>query len=105
MVDGGGAAPSRAEDAEDVFLRHDEVLLAVQLDLAAGVLAEEDPIALLHREGELLAVLGHLAHPDRDHLALLRLFLVGVGNDYAAVLVVLLLDAPDELAVMILIYV
>src|SRR2546427_10127763 len=94
------AARSRADDAEDVFLLHDEVLLTVELDLAAGVLAEEDPIALLHREGELLAVLGHLAHPDRDHLALLRLYLGGVGNDDAAVLVVLLLDAPDEHAVM-----
>src|SRR5258705_13487197 len=94
------AARSRADDAEDVLLLHDEVLLAVQLDLAAGVLAEEDPIALLQREGELLPVLGHPAGPDRDDLALLRLLLRGVGNDDAAVLVVLLLDAPDEHAVM-----
>ena len=50
MVDSGGAARSRAEDAEDVLLLHDEVLLAVQLDLAAGILAEEDSIALLDRE-------------------------------------------------------
>src|SRR5439155_346863 len=30
MVEGGGAASSGTEDAEDVFLLHDEVLLAVQ---------------------------------------------------------------------------
>src|SRR5438876_8894994 len=100
MVEGGGAASSGTEDAEDVFLLHDEVLLAAQRDLAAGVLAEEDPIALFHREGELLAVLGHSAGPDRDHFAFLRLLLRGVGNDDAAMLVVLLRDASDEHAVM-----
>src|SRR3989454_5782091 len=99
MVDGGRAARSGADDAEDVLLLHDEVLLTVELDLAAGVLAEEDPIALLQGEGELLAVLGHSAGPDRDHFALLRLLLRGVGNDDAAVLVVLLLDPSDEHAV------
>src|SRR2546422_8973405 len=99
MVEGGGAAGSGIEDAEDVFLLHDEVLLAAQRDLAAGVLAEEDPIALFHREGELLAVLGHSAGPDRDHFALLRLLFRGVGDEDAAVLTVLLLETPDEHAV------
>src|SRR5437867_2492771 len=99
MVEGGGAAGSGTEDAEDVFLLHDEVLLAVQLDLAAGVLAEEDPIALFHREGKLLAVLGHSAGPDRDDLALLRLLFRGVGNDDTAVLFVPLLETLDEHAV------
>src|SRR5437867_13229400 len=99
MVEGGGAASSGTEDAEDVFLLHDEVLLAAQRDLAAGVLAEEDPIALFHGEGELLAVLGHSAGPDRDHFALLRLLFRGVGNEDAAVLAVLLLETPDEHAV------
>src|SRR4029453_15392447 len=51
-------------------------------------------------QGKLLAVLGHPAGPDRDHLALLRLLLRGVGNDDAAVLVVLLLEGLDEHTVM-----
>src|SRR5213080_2162532 len=75
----------RAEDAEDVLLLHDEVLLAIELDLAAGVLAEEDSIAFLHREREILAVV---------------VLLAGVGDDEAAVLLVLLLEALDENAVM-----
>src|SRR5947207_7459552 len=54
MVDRGGAARSGADDAENVLLLHDEVLLAVQLDLAAGVLAEQDPIACLHGQGDVL---------------------------------------------------
>src|SRR5881296_2348363 len=99
MVDGGRAARSGADDAEYVLLLHDEVLLTVELDLAAGILAEEDPIALLQGEGELLAVLGHSAGPDRDHFALLRLLLRGVRNDDAAMLAVLLLETPDEHAV------
>src|SRR5262245_6735614 len=42
---------SLLEDREDVFLAQDGVLFSVDLDLAAGVLAEEDAIALLHVEG------------------------------------------------------
>src|SRR4029453_1648288 len=39
------------EHREDVFLADDQVLVAVELDLGAGVLAEQDPVALLHVEG------------------------------------------------------
>src|SRR4029450_182786 len=91
---------SRAEDAEHVLLPHGEVLLAVQLDLAPGVLAEQDPVPRLHVERDLLAGLGHLAGADRDHLALLGLFLGGVGDDDAPVLLVPFRETLDENAVM-----
>src|SRR5436190_9033406 len=100
MIDCGRAARSRAEDAEDVLLLHDEVLHAIELVLVAGVLAEEDSIAFLHREREILAVVVDLAGAHGDDLALLRLLLGGVGDDEAAVLLVLLLEALDEHAVM-----
>src|SRR5438034_8517234 len=100
MIERGRAARSGAEDAEDVLLLHDEVLLAVELDLAAGVLAEEDSVAFLHREREILAVVVDFAGAHGDDLALLRLLLGGVGEDEAAVLCVLLLEALDEHAVM-----
>src|SRR5437870_8266857 len=89
----------RAEDAEDVLLLHDEVLRAVQLDLAAGILPEKDPVAGLDRGRNLGAVLGDLPGADGDHPALLRLFLGGVGDEDAAVLGVLFLEALDEHAV------
>src|SRR5438094_4678590 len=89
----------RAEDAEDVLLLHDEVLRAVQLDLAAGILPEEDPVAGLDRGRNLGAVLGDLPAADGDHPALLRLFLGGVGDEDAAVLGVLFLETLDEHAV------
>ena len=100
MDERGRAGRSRSEDAEDVLLFHDEVLLAVQLDLAAGILAEEDSVAFLHREGEVLAVVVDLAGADGDDLALLRLLLGGVRDDEVAVLLVLLLEALHENAVM-----
>src|SRR5438046_8811611 len=96
MIDCGRAARSRADDAEDVLLLHDEVLLTVELDLAAGVLAEEDSVAFLHREREILAVVVDLPGAHGDNLALLRLLLRGVGNDEAAVLLVLLLGALER---------
>jgi len=40
----------------------------VDLHLAAGVLAEEDTVALLDGEREPLALVGHLAGADRDAL-------------------------------------
>src|SRR6266705_5795220 len=91
---------SSAEDPEDVLLLHDEVLFAAQPDLVAGILAEEDSVAFLHRERELLAIVGHLAGAHGDDRALLRLFLGGVGDDEAAVLLILLVEAFDEHAVM-----
>src|SRR6267143_831373 len=45
-------------NAQDVLLLHDEELLAVQLDLVAGVLAEEDAVAFFQRERAVLARVG-----------------------------------------------
>src|SRR6267143_670432 len=49
------------EDGEDVFLAQDQVVLAVDLDLVAGVLAEQDAIALLDVERNALPVVVDLA--------------------------------------------
>src|SRR5437762_11577323 len=87
---------SGLDDAEDVLLADDQVLLAVELDLGAGVLAEQHPVAGLHVEGQHLPVL-LLPRADRHHLPLLRLLLGRIGDDDAArALLLLLLDAPDD---------
>ena len=86
-------------NAEDLFLAHDQVFLAVDLDLLAGVLAEEDRVAFLDVERRDLAVLLDLALADRDHLALLRLFLGRVRDDDAADLLFALFDALHDHAV------
>ena len=47
---GAMGGSSLLEHGEDVVLAHDQVLLAVDLDLGAGVLAEQHAVALLHVE-------------------------------------------------------
>src|SRR5512137_55867 len=91
---------SLLDHAEDVVLAHDQVLLAVDLDLGAGVLAEEDPVSDLHVERLELAVLTDLALAHGDHLALGRLLLGRVGDDDAALRLLLFLDALHDDAVL-----
>src|SRR4030095_9806777 len=95
----GRAAASRRENAEEVLLLHDEVLFAVQGDLAAGIPREEHAITRLDIERGLLAVLGDLAVANGDDLALLRLLLGAVGDDDAAT-DRLLLDALEQDTIM-----
>src|SRR2546426_5584512 len=88
--------PPLLENGEDVFLAHDEVLRVVDLDLGARVLPEQDLVAGLHVEGDLLAVVADLAVADGDHLALLRLFLGRVRDDDPALLNLFLLETLDH---------
>src|SRR5688572_25588010 len=94
-----GLGSGLVEDAENVLLAEDQVLFAVDLHLAARVLAEQDAVAGLDVERELLALVGHLAAAHGDDLGLLGLLLGGIGDDDAAVLLVRLLEALDENAV------
>ena len=80
----GSSARDLRDHAHDVGFLHDQEVLAVDLDLGAGPLAEEDAIARLHIEGDELAALVAGAGADGDDFALLRLFLGGVGDDDAA---------------------
>src|SRR5436309_1257169 len=95
-------SPSSAFDhAEDVLLAHDEVLLAVDLDLRSGVLPEQDLVADLDVEGHHFAVVVHLAFADRDDLAVLRLLLGGIRDDDAALrLLHRLFEAPHDDAIL-----
>src|SRR5205814_10508666 len=67
--------------SQHLFLTHDEVLVAVNLDFLAGVLAEQDDVARLDVERRDLAVLFDFALASGDDLALLGLFLGGIGDD------------------------
>ena len=62
-------------------LAQDHELLAVDLDLRAGVLAVEHLVALLHAHLAALAAVQQLARADGDDLAALRLFLGRVRQD------------------------
>ena len=87
------------DDAHDVGLLHDEELLAVDLDLGARPLAEQDAVAGLDVERDELAGFVAGARADGDDLAFLRLLLGGVGNDDAAGGLLFGLDAANDHAV------
>src|SRR5512132_215364 len=59
-----------ADDADDVVFAHVEVVLAVELEFLAGVLAEQHAIADLHAHRDGLAVVVGLAGAGRDDFAL-----------------------------------
>ncbi len=71
------------EHAHDVALLHDQQLLAVDLDLGAGPLAEQHLVALLDVEGHDLAALVAGTGAHCDHFALLGLLCSRVGDDDA----------------------
>src|SRR3954449_12923737 len=87
------------EHAHDVAFLHDQQLVAVELDLGAGPLAEQHAVANLdaHRRQLALVVAGTRA--NRQDLALHRLFLGGVGDDQPALGLRLFLDTLDDDAV------
>src|SRR4051812_21145517 len=76
-------ARASADHAEDVGFLHDQEVLAVELDLASGPFAEQDPVARLDVERSHRAVLGTRARADGDDFAFLRLLLGGVRDDDA----------------------
>src|SRR5512132_1556294 len=87
------------DDAEEIGFFHDQQLLAVDLDLRAGPLAEQHPVACLDVERDQLAILVAPTRADCDDFTFLRLLLRGVGDDDAALGLFFLLDALDDHAV------
>src|SRR3954467_7295823 len=88
------------DHAEDVFLAHHEVLLPVDLDLGPGILGGQHAVAGLDVQRPDLAVLEDLPVADGDDLAFDGLFLGGVGDDDAALGLLLLLHALDDHAIL-----
>src|SRR5256886_16298928 len=88
------------DDAEDVFLAHHQMLLAVDLDLGAGVLREQHAVARLDVQGAHLSVLEDLAVSDSDDLALDGLLFGGIRDDDATLRLLFLLHALDDHAVL-----
>src|SRR2546422_814175 len=88
------------DDAEDVFLAHHQVLVAVDLDLGSRVLREQHAITRLDVQGPDLAVLEDLSVADCDDLTLDWLFLGRIGDDDPALRLLLFLHALDDHAVL-----
>src|SRR5580658_2069350 len=87
-MDGRIVRPRRrgasGDHAHDVGFLHDQKLIAVELDLGAGPLAEQHAVAGLEVHNNELAVLVAAARSDGDDFAFLRFFFHGIRNDDAA---------------------
>src|SRR5262245_50779763 len=94
-----GAEDSLRQLREDVALAEDLEFLAVHLDVGAAVLAVQDGVADLDREGDAVAVVVELAGTGGDDLPLLRLLLGGVRQQDAAGGLLLGLSRLDHHAV------
>ena len=68
------------QNAEDIVLAHDEVLLTVDLNFGTAVLRDEDFIANFDVEFDLLAVVVELASADGGNGTFLRLLSRRVGT-------------------------
>src|SRR5215210_5810746 len=98
----GGLALERdhaLDDAHHIGFLHDEEVLAVDLHLGAGPLAEQDAIAGLDVERHELAALIASTRPGGDDLPFLRLLLRGIRNDDATLRLLVGVDAADYDAV------
>src|SRR5688500_7499915 len=88
------------EDSENLVLAHDEKLFAVNFDLRAAVLTEQDAIALFHVERLAGAVLFIFALADRYDFAFLEFFLGSIGDNNAAPHLLALFDPLHDDAIM-----
>src|SRR6188474_1937974 len=88
------------DDAHDVGLLHDQELLALDLDLGARPLAEQDAVAFPQVQRHDLALLVAGARAHGDHLALDRLLLSRVRYDDAASSLLLGREPPHHNSVM-----
>src|SRR5262249_49791979 len=84
------------DDRQHLVLTQNQVLDVVDLDFGAGVLADEDAVALLDVEGKLLAFLVALALADADVPRLRRLLLRAGRDDDAALLRLAGLETLDQ---------
>src|SRR3954470_22788602 len=91
--------PRGLDHAQQVGLLHDQVFFSVDPDLGARPLAEQHPVTRLDIEPLDLAAFVAGAGADRDHLALLGLFLGGIRDDDAACRLAFLLDPADHHAI------
>src|SRR6266478_6119081 len=84
---------------QDFLLAEDQILLVVDVDVVAGVFAEQDPVTHFHVERDTMALL-HLARSDGYYFALLRFFFSSIGDDDPALRGFLLFQPPHKHAVM-----
>src|SRR5258708_9246377 len=95
-----GRSSRPGEDSQHFLFLHDDEVFAINLDFGAGILAEQDAVAVVNGQREGLALIVGAAFAGGDDFALLRLVFCRVGNDDAATSCRCLFHATDQNAVM-----
>src|SRR5438094_10051659 len=70
-----------SDDADDVVLAHDQIILIIDFDFGAAVFRDQHLVALFHREIDFLPFLVDFPGAKSNHFPLLRFFLGGIGDD------------------------
>src|SRR5438445_2847872 len=83
---------------QDFLFSEDQIFLVIDRDVAAGVFAEQNPVARLYVERDSLTLLD-LASTNGHHFAFLRLLFGRVRNDDATLRSLLLFQSPYQNAV------
>src|SRR4029077_2393526 len=83
-------------DAEDIFLAHDQMLFTVHIDFCSRIFAEKHTIIDFDIERSDFTVLICLPFANRYYLPLLWFLFCGVGNDKPPFGFLFLLDAFDN---------
>src|SRR5687768_6791861 len=86
-------------DAQNLVFSDDQIVLAIQFDLCAGVLSNEHVLPSLHVQGHSLAVVVYATAADRHDFGLLRFLFGSIGDDDATDTLFLFLDTLDENAI------
>src|SRR5579864_1801090 len=94
-----GRLARAAQNAQDFLFTQDQQLFAFNLDFRAGILAKEDAIAVLDRQGNGLAFFVFSSTNCNDD-ALLGLFFCSVRDDDAAANRLRLFNATKKNAIM-----
>src|SRR5688572_11417019 len=95
-----GAGARALNNAENLILTKDQILLPVQLDFCSGILAKEDAVARLDLQGKHLACFIALARAGSNDFRLLWLFLGCIRNDDSAADGLLFFDSFDQHTIM-----
>src|ERR1700720_1232393 len=83
----------------DVVLAHDQVVLTVDLDLAAAIFGEGDFVADCDIQFDLLAIVVELGSADGNDGPLLRLLFRHIGNDDISLLDFFLFERLNQHAI------
>src|SRR6202034_580283 len=80
----GSCLRDAANLRQNLFLAKDQIFLFIDLDVVAGIFAEQDPIAGLYVERNAAALFVQLAGAHRDYFGFLRLLLGRIRDNDSA---------------------